>query len=242
MNRGLTQSIWDKVGGLVSELLFSYAEKFSKSVHNPIDWKQSNSLHEVFEPQEVILIKSLLELVLCSSLCTCVAFPDILPKLDENTTKRNSKSQNKLKSSSSSHVADHKCCHNVESRLKSQSDSGKGFADDEKLWVRDNPHLTSSHGNRQEVAMERSKAELKYKEACTERRLLRKCLYEADVFGCVCPFLFCSEMEFQVRSFLQIYQNCPIRYYIDLYKSLKEITIATEKNYHNMKISTVFDS
>lgn len=200
----MTQSIWDKVGSLVTELLFSYADKFSRSVNDPIKWKQSCSLDRIFEPQEVTLIKSLLELILCSSLCTCVAFPELMPKLEEKRSKKKSKSS-KLKSHSTTQMADNRCSQNVEARLKSQSDTGKGFqTENDKLWVRENPYLTNMYSNNTDSAKEKSKVELQHKEACTDRRLLRKCLYEADVFGCVCPFLFCSEANIQVIFYIKV--------------------------------------
>ncbi|KAH3725429.1 hypothetical protein DPMN_051262, partial [Dreissena polymorpha] len=204
VNRGLTQAIWDKVGVVVTTLLTSYAEKVAKVGKAPTKGRAFCSLETIFEPQEVTLITSLLELILCSSLCTCMAFPEILPKLQEKSSKKKHKSPNKLKSSSTSQVtfvSPDKSSQEVECRLKSQSDSGKVFEDsaEEKIWVKDNPHLTSIHSNSsQVVAMERSKAELLHKEACTERRLLRKCLFEADVFHCVCPFLLCREERITV--------------------------------------------
>ncbi|XP_053397755.1 uncharacterized protein LOC128556479 [Mercenaria mercenaria] len=201
VNRGLTQAIWDRVGIIVTDLLLSYADKFSKMRAESVKGRHLGSLDTVFEPGEVTLITSLLELTLSSALCTCVAFPDIMPKLEVKSPKRKSRSPSKLKSFSTPQISDdNKSSQNVESRLKSQSDSGKGFATDGyKVWEKETPYLTSSQSNTSHnVAMEKSKAELRHKEACTDRRLLRKCLYEADVFRCVCPFIYCSDESIQI--------------------------------------------
>lgn len=201
VNRGLTQAIWDKVGIVVTDMLLSYANKFAKKCEESDKGRQLSRLDSVFEEQEITLISSLLELTLCSALCTCVAFPDLMPKLETKASRKKSKSPNKLKSFSTSQMTEEKpTSRTVESRLKSQSETAKGFASDgNKVWERENPHLTSLHSNSShDVAMEKSKAELRRKEACTDRRLLRKCLYEADVFRCVCPFIYCSDESIQV--------------------------------------------
>ncbi|XP_052808503.1 uncharacterized protein LOC128237211 isoform X2 [Mya arenaria] len=202
INRGLTQAIWDKVGSVVTTLLASYAAKVTKVAASSLMGQSFCSLDAMFESQEVALVTSLLDILLCSALCTCTEFPELLPKLEEKPSKRKTKSQSKLKSNSTSQMSSElKSSQNtVESRLKSQSDSGKGFvALEDKIWVRDNPHLTNIHGKSDPgAAKERSRAELRHKEACTERRLLRRCLYEADVFACVCPFLKCREENVQL--------------------------------------------
>lgn len=211
VNRGLTQAIWDKVGMVATDLLLSYAEKLS-SINEEYQKKGLPvKIHLIFESHELTLIQKMLEFILCSSLCTCTAFPEILPKLVEKSSKKLSKSSNKLKSFSASHMTqinnEHKCGQDVESRLKSQSDSGKGFVGEEvKLWVQENPHLSGLHGpSGHKDAAEKSKADLKHKEACTERRLLRKCLYESKVFACVCPFMKCSDENIQVSLFFVLY-------------------------------------
>ena len=199
VNRGLTQAIWDKIGVVVTDLLSSYASKFEMSCEQGSEQgKQLKSLDAVFEPQEVQLIMSMLELLLCAAICTCAAFPEILPNKQENSPNKQSKST-KLKSVSTPQIHSDKDT-SISETLKSQSEIGSKLnAEGDKIWVTENPHLTSIHGNiSHNAAVDRSKAELKHKEACTERRLLRKCLFEAGIFHCVCPFLMCSDGDVQV--------------------------------------------
>ena len=205
MNRGLSQAIWDKIGTVITDLLSSYAFKFTKSCDEKEDKGRSSVfLDSVFEPQEVGLISSMLDLLLCVSVCTCTAFPEILPHKQELQSK-----STKLKSSSSSQILSDSKSSSAEHRLKSQSDIGSSMnAEGDKLWVKENPHLTNIRDStNQNVVSDRSKAELKHKEACTERRLLRKCLYEAGVFHCVCPFLMCADSHVQVSTLRKYFDS-----------------------------------
>ena len=202
INRGLTQIIWDKVGKVACDLLSSYScwLQHQQVPNGAPGQKQSHDLSFYFNEEEILLVQSILEFLLCTSLCTCVTFPDLLPKLEESSSKR--KLRSKLKSSSSSGVVLEHSYSNIQSQLKSQSDVPKGYKqEEEKLLVKENPHLTQIHPisggyNSKEVA--KSKAELQHKEACTDRRLLRKCLYEAGIFQSVCPFIKCSQSDIQV--------------------------------------------
>ena len=196
VNRGLTQALWDKIGTIVAELLSSYASNFTKSCAQTEDTRKSPvSLNSVFEVQEISLILSMLELLLCAAICTCTAFPEILPSKQEKQPK-----PTKLKSSSSPQFQYDSKSSSTETSLKSQSDSNNSMHDDgDRFWVKENPHLTNIRGtSNKDGASDGSKEELKHKEACTERRLLRKCLYEAGVFHCICPFLMCSDGHVQV--------------------------------------------
>ena len=191
VNRGLTQAVWDKIGLVVTDLLGSYATKFEKCCEQKSDQgRQLFQLGDIFEAQEITLVLSMLELLLCTAICTCTAFSEILP--DKNKSPNTRPPSGKLKSSSYSHIHSSNNKEETQNRLKSQSEIGNRLlADGENHWVSEN-----AHGNT--TAADRSKAELKHKEACTERRLLRKCLYEAGVFHCVCPFLKCAESSVQV--------------------------------------------
>ena len=184
----------------MTDLLGSYATKFEHCCEQKSDQgRQLLQLTDIFEPHEITLILSMLELLLCTAICTCTAFPEILPNKGNNSPNTQSHS-GKLRSSSS-HILSSSNKEETQNRLKSQSEVGNRLhADSDKYWVSENPHLTSIHGNSNcnAMATDKSKAELKHKEACTERRLLRKCLYEAGVFHCVCPFLMCAESSVQV--------------------------------------------
>lgn len=206
VNRGVVKVIWDKLGMVVIDLLFTYVEKFTMVF--PPDSKgerQFIDIESVFEHSEIMLIVSILELLLCFALCTCDAFPKIIPELKQS--KHRSKVACKLKSSSTSQViTENKSSQSVELNLKSQSDTGAVFQSNaDQIWVQENPHLTSlCHPSSQNAAAhKKSLAELQHKEICAERRLLRKCLYEGDVFRCVCPFFLCSDENIQVLT-LQI--------------------------------------
>ena len=211
VNRGLTQAVWDKIGLVVTDLLGFYATKFKHHCEQKSDQgRQLLQLGDSFELQEITLILSMLELLLCTAICTCTAFPEILPN-KANKSPNQQTNSGKLKSSSSPHIHSTAGKEETQNRLKSQSEVGNKLnAEGEKYWVSENPHLTSIHGNSNyhAVALDRSKAELKHKEACTERRLLRKCLYEAGVFHCVCPFLMCSDSSVQVCSLRPVNHLC----------------------------------
>ena len=193
--------VWDQVGVVVTRILSAYGARVTRKASTKLLGKAFCSLHSMFEPQESEMLVALLELLLCSAVCTCTAFPDLMPTLQEKQGKKKSKSPNKLKSGSTSLIPSENKTSNIEQNLKSQSDSGKGFTTEQsKIWVRDNPHLTSLHGNGDAAAMakEQRRLELQQREAGTERRLLRKCLYEGDVLAAVCPFLACREENVQV--------------------------------------------
>ncbi|KAL5009939.1 hypothetical protein ScPMuIL_012244 [Solemya velum] len=147
-------------------------------------------LEELFKDSEVELIECLLNLVLCVSLCCCGEFITIKPRdrakhgnmnkgtsCFGNDTKQEKKIVNRVQS-------DSLFCHSFKmtsSKVKAQSRSpghGRPLQFD---------HLKTDEN--------------------MECRKLRKCLYEADIFSSICPFLTADSGHVQVLS-LQILRCC----------------------------------
>lgn len=72
----------------------------------------------------------------------------------------------------------------------------------EGLWVMENPHLTQSIERQSTTdaaeVIERRQQELAEKEASADRRLLRKGLYEEDLFRFVSPFVTFENEDLRV--------------------------------------------
>lgn len=128
-------------------------------------------LFAVFEEKEVELIVILLELVLVMSLCSCHTFSDVFP----TTVKSKKKSVVSSKSDASTQGSSSR----PTSPVKSRPSSAIGLST---------------------VSEEERRQGLKQKEINAERRLLRKCLYEAGVFRVVLPFIQSSHLQCQVMK------------------------------------------
>ncbi|XP_065937004.1 uncharacterized protein [Magallana gigas] len=195
INRALVQMVWDSFGEPMFELLSFFSRKLrnvSDLAHQAREEekqlcpdhraKSANGLRvldrlgfadlfAVFEEKEVELIVILLELVLVMSLCSCHTFSDVFP----TTVKSKKKSVVSSKSDASTQGSSSR----PTSPVKSRPSSAIGLST---------------------VSEEERRQGLKQKEINAERRLLRKCLYEAGVFRVVVPFIQSSHLQCQMFS------------------------------------------
>lgn len=192
INRALVQMVWDSFGEPMFELLSFFSRKLrnvSDLAHQAreeekqlcpdhranglrvLDRLGFADLFAVFEEKEVELIVILLELVLVMSLCSCHTFSDVFP----TTVKSKKKSVVSSKSDASTQGSSSRST----SPVKSRPSSAIGLST---------------------VSEEERRQGLKQKEINAERRLLRKCLYEAGVFRVVVPFIQSSHLQCQVMK------------------------------------------
>lgn len=193
VNRALVQMVWDSFGEPLFELLSCLSRKLAnildialkarqgKQLCPEHDAKSSNGLkvldrlgfvdlYAVFEEKEVDLILVLLELVLVISLCSCHAFSDVF--------------SGPVKSRKKSTLTGSKLDSTVEEGVTRPASPVK---------------RPSSALGLSALSEEERRQGLKQKEINAERRLLRKCLYEAGVFRVVLPFIQCSHLQCQVK-------------------------------------------
>lgn len=193
VNRALVQMVWDSFGEPLFELLSCLSRKLAdildialkarqgKQLCPEHNAKSSNGLkvldrlgfvdlYAVFEEKEVDLILVLLELVLVISLCSCHAFSDVF--------------SGPVKSKKKSTVIGSKSDSTIEEGVTHPASPVK---------------RPSSALGLSAMSEEERRQGLKQKEINAERRLLRKCLYEAGVFRVVLPFIQCSHLQCQVK-------------------------------------------
>lgn len=199
INRALVQMVWDLFGEPMFELLSFFSRKLrsvfdlahqareeeKKLCHDHkansanglrvLDRLGFTDLYAVFEEKEVELIVILLELVLVMSLCSCHTFSDVFP-----TSVKSKKKSAAV--SSKSDTSTQGSSSRPTSPVKSRPSSAIGLST---------------------VSEEERRQGLKQKEINAERRLLKKCLYEAGVFRVVVPFIQSSHLQCQVIKIIK---------------------------------------
>ncbi|XP_071133369.1 uncharacterized protein [Mytilus edulis] len=238
LNRSLAQRVWDTAGTTIVRLLGTFSDKLINVLHiakqckdnkgtvciehsdnqeaisKMVDKKGLVDLSCIVDSEELDLIKSLLELLLCISLCSCKDFPDLTPKKNKSPHHMTSQGRSTRSDSSLGRPPLPKKLTRPSSAHHHRSLSPVKDVT-RQSWVKDNPYLTNtidrasippeSCPNKSDVG--HFHTELLKKEAATERRLIRKCLYESDTIRIVGAFLQCSQNDLQALS-CQILRCC----------------------------------
>ncbi|CAG2240415.1 unnamed protein product [Mytilus edulis] len=238
LNRSLAQRVWDTAGTTIVRLLGTFSDKLINVLHiakqckdnkgtvciehsdnqeaisKMVDKKGLVDLSCIVDSEELDLIKSLLELLLCISLCSCKDFPDLSPKKNKSPHHMTSQGRSTRSDSSLGRPPLPKKLTRPSSAHHHRSLSPVKDVT-RQSWVKENPYLTNtidrasippeSCPNKSDVG--HFHTELLKKEAATERRLIRKCLYESDTIRIVGAFLQCSQNDLQALS-CQILRCC----------------------------------
>ncbi|KAL3882501.1 hypothetical protein ACJMK2_028838 [Sinanodonta woodiana] len=206
VNRSLAQVMWDKCGEVFVELLLAYSTKFLDVVQHK-SFPTQICVSHIFEPVEIDLIVKLLDVLLCFAVCTCTEFPEVPPQPDKIPTQKSK--QNHLKSASTPTMWSVDASAAKASVLTSSSSTEFGTnlegvpRSEERIWVNENPHLTASIRRQnaspgEQDIIAKHHLDLQQKEANTERRLLRKCLFESGIVHTICSFQLAEDKEIQV--------------------------------------------
>ncbi|KAK3096590.1 hypothetical protein FSP39_001530 [Pinctada imbricata] len=210
LNKTQAQALWDTVGTVVMEILLVFSKKVSnvsriardmrdgsretcEKHQNIKEEERPNSsfspkvtdkvgavdLFAVFEEKEIELIIKILEFLLVASLCTCKEFKDFTTKTKNKSSKKNLLGGRSTKSDT--------CLGRSSSPEKLTKSASAVYRPSSPTKLCEEDHTKKQH------------KDLLEKEAATDRRLMRKCLYEADIFSAVAPFIYCTHTNCQVR-------------------------------------------
>ena len=115
--------------------------KFSQeSIDKMVDKKGLVDLTVIIEKEELDLVKCLLELVLCISLCSCKDFPDLMPKKQKSP--HHISKQGRAARSDSSLGRPPLPKKLVRPSSAHQQRSTSPVKEIRQSWVKENPHLT----------------------------------------------------------------------------------------------------
>ncbi|CAG2184553.1 unnamed protein product [Mytilus edulis] len=187
LNRSLAQRVWDTAGTTIVRLLGTFSDKLINVLHiakqckdnkgtvciehsdnqeaisKMVDKKGLVDLSCIVDSEELDLIKSLLELLLCISLCSCKDFPDLTPKKNKSPHHMTSQGRSTRSDSSLGRPPLPKKLTRPSSAHHHRSLSPVKDVT-RQSWVKENPYLTNTI-DRPQSAVGANEAEHKMKVA-----------------------------------------------------------------------------